>query len=134
MSRQAEPDRRVLPNMHIAYIAYIAVTVLAAFANGCAAVLNFAGAESVKLVADRVHVSQRYMVPFGVLLAGGAAGLLGGLVMPVIGAVSATGLVIYFTGALGAHLRARDAGVGGAVFFLSLAICSLVTNLAYHGA
>jgi len=115
------------------HIAYIAITLVAALANGYAAVLSFAGAESVRVVADRVHVSQRCMVPFGVLLAGGAIGLLSGLALPVIGAAAAVGLILYFIGAVTAHLRARDAGFGGAVFFLALATCALLTNLTYHG-
>jgi DoxX-like family len=115
------------------HTAYIAITVLGALANGYAAVLNFVGAESVRTVADRVRVPQRYMVPFGVLLAGGAIGLLSGLVVPAIGAAAAIGLIAYFIGALSAHLRARDAGFGGAAFFLGLATCALLTNLAYHG-
>lgn len=126
-ARQTRRIPCVLPGMHIAYLT---VTLVAALANGYAAALNFVGAQSVRDVADRVRVPQRYMVPFGVLLAGGAVGLLGGLVTPVIGAAAAVGLILYFTGALGAHLRSKDPGVGGAVFFLALAICALATNLA----
>jgi len=53
-------------------IAYVAVTIVVALANGSAAALNFAGAEFVKVVADKVRVSQRWLVPFGILLACGA--------------------------------------------------------------
>ena len=112
---------------------YIAITVLGALANGYAAVLNFTGAESVRVVADRVRVPQWYMVPFGALLAAGTIGLLSGLAVPTIGVAAALGLVVYFIGALCAHLRVRDPGFGGAVFFLGLATCALLANLAYHG-
>jgi len=112
------------------HIAYITVTVLGALANGYAAVLNFVGAESVRVVAERVHVPQRYMVPLGVLLAGGAVGLLSGLAVPMIGAAAAVGLIVYFIGAVSAHLRVRDPGLGGAAFFLALATCALLTNVA----
>lgn len=37
-----------------------------AFANGYAATMDFVGAESVKVVADLVQVSQRWMVLFGI--------------------------------------------------------------------
>ena len=47
------------------YITYVAITSLAALANGYAASLNFVGAQSVKVVADQVQVSQKWMVPFG---------------------------------------------------------------------
>jgi hypothetical protein len=114
------------------YIFYLVITVLAAFANGYAASLNFVGAESVKVVADRVHVSQKWMIPFGVLLASGAIGLLIGFAVPVVGTAAAIGLVLYFICALGAHIRAHDRGIGGAVSFLVLAVAALTVNLAYH--
>lgn len=115
------------------HIAYLAITIAAAFANGYAAFLNFAGADSVRVVADRVRVSQRWMIPLGTLLAAGAIGLLIGLAVPVLGEVAAVGLILYFIGAVSAHIRARDPGFGGAVSFLALAACALVANVAYHG-
>jgi hypothetical protein len=82
----------VLPDVHVAYIA---ITILAALTNGYAAVLSLVGAEYVKLIADRVAVSRRWMLPFGVLLAAGALGLVLGFAVPVLGVAAATGLVIY---------------------------------------
>lgn len=114
------------------YIAYLAITIMVVLATGYAAILNFAGAESVQVVADRVRISQRWMVPLGTLLAAGALGLLVGFVVPLLGAAAAVGLILYFLCALGAHVRARDPGVGGAVFFLALATCALGANLAYY--
>lgn len=114
------------------HVAYIAVTILAALANSYAASMNFVGAESVKVVADRVHVSQRWMVPFGTMLALGALGLLFGFAVPTLGKAAAIGLIVYFICAVGAHLRAHDLGFGGAVFFLLLAVAALVTNAGYH--
>jgi hypothetical protein len=111
---------------------YIVVTIMAAVANGCAASLNFAGAEYVKVVAERVHVSQKWMVPFGTLLAAGAVGLLSGFAVPSLGTAAAIGLIVYFACAITAHVRARDRDVGGALFFLLLAVAALVTGLAYH--
>jgi len=114
------------------HIAYIVTTILAAVANGYAASLNFGGAESVKVVADRVRVSQEWMIPFGVLLASGAVGLLIGFAVPVLGTAAGIGLVLYFICAVTAHLRVRDPGIAGAVSFLVLAAASLITNLGYR--
>jgi DoxX-like family len=114
------------------HITYVAITILAALANGYAATLNFAGAESVKLVADRVQMSRRWMIPFGVLLAAGAAGLLLGLASSALGIAAAIGLVLYFICAVGAHIRVRDRGVGGAITFLVLAAAALTADLAYR--
>lgn len=99
---------------------YFVITILAALANGYAASLNFVGAESVKVVADRVNISRTWMVPFGVVLASGAGGLLAGFVVPTLGTAAAVGLVFYFICAVSAHVRARDPSVQGAVFFFVL--------------
>jgi hypothetical protein len=114
------------------HVIYLITTILAVLANGYAASLNFVGAESVKLVADRVHVSRRWMVPLGTLLASGAVGLLLGVAVPALGIAAAIGLVAYFICAMTAHLRVRDHGIGGAVFFLVLAAAALTTDLAYR--
>lgn len=114
------------------HITYIIITALAAAAYGYAAVLNFVGAQSVQAVAEKVHVSTRWMIPLGTLLAAGAAGLLIGFVVPVLGTAAAIGLVLYFLCALSAHARVRDPGVGAAVSFLALAVVTLVTGLEYH--
>ena len=114
------------------HVTYLVTTILAALANGYAASLNFAGAESVKVVADRVRVSREWMVPLGTLLAFGALGLLAGFVVPALGTAAAIGLVLYFICAVTAHLRVRDRQIGGAVFFLLLAVAALTTGIAYH--
>jgi hypothetical protein len=97
-----------------------------------AASLNFAGAYSVKVVADRVQVSQKWMIPFGVLLAAGAGGLLLGLLVPALGIAAGIGLVVYFICALTAHVRVNDRGIGGAVTFLVLALAILTVDVVYR--
>lgn len=114
------------------HVFYIVVTILTACMNVYAASLGFVGAESVRSVADRVRVSQRWMVPFGVLLLSGGVGLLVGFVVPVLGIAAAIGLVAYFVCAVSAHVRVGDHGVAGAIFFLLLAVASLVAMIGYH--
>jgi hypothetical protein len=114
------------------HVTYVVTTALAALMNGYAAFLNFSGAESVKVVADRVRVPRGWMVPLGTLLACGAVGLLAGFAVPVLGAAAAVGLVVYFICAVNAHIRVGDRQIGGAVFFLLLAAGALTTNVAYH--
>jgi SNF family Na+-dependent transporter len=114
------------------HIAYVIATILAALANGYAASLNFLGAESVKVVADRVQVDRGWMVPLGTVLAAGAIGLLAGFAVPALGMAAASGLCLYFICAVTAHLRVHDRALGGAVFFLLLAAAALTTAVAYH--
>lgn len=113
-------------------ITYIAITVLAATMNACAAALSLAGAEYVTAVAERVHVSTRLTVPFGLLLASGSVGLLAGFAAPALGTAAAAGLTAYFIAALGAHLRVRDRGIGGAVGFLVVALAALAADVVYR--
>ena len=120
----------VLRGMHIIYIV---TTCLAAFVNGYAAFLNFTGAESVEVVADRLRVPRGWMVPLGTLLACGAVGLLSGFAVPVLGTAAAIGLVLYFICAVVAHLRVGDRQIGGPVSFLLLAAAALATSIAYDG-
>jgi len=112
------------------HVTYLVITILAVLANGYAACLNFAGAESVKVVADRAQVSRGWMVPFGTLLPSGAVGLLTGFAVPALGTAAGIGLVLYFVCAVTAHLRVRDRQIGGAVFFLFLAAAALTAGLA----
>jgi hypothetical protein len=90
------------------HVTYLVTTILAALANGYAASVNFVGAESVKVVADRVRVSRGWMVPLGTLLACGAVGVLAGFAVPALGTAAAIGLVLYFICAVTAHLRVRE--------------------------
>lgn len=112
--------------------AYIAVTTLAASAYAYAAYMNFVRHESVIAVAERVRVPQSWMVPLGSLLAAGALGLLVGFAVPVIGTAAAAGFVLYFLGAVVAHLRMRDP-FGTAAIFLLMAVAALSVSLAYRG-
>jgi hypothetical protein len=125
-------DYRLTVRAEAMHVAYVVTTLLAAFTVGYAAFLNFVGAESVKIAADRVHVSQEWMIPFGILLASGALGLLVGLAAPGLGAAAGIGLVVYFICALSAHLRAGDLHIAGALTFLVLVAAALATNLAYQ--
>ena len=114
------------------HVTYLITTILAALVNAYAAALNFVGAESVKVVADRVRVSRGWIVPLGTLLGCGAVGLLAGFAVPALGTAAAIGLVLYFICAVTAHLRVRDRQIDGAVFFLLLAAAALTTDVAYH--
>lgn len=123
------PRDACLKGMHVIYVV---TTGLASLLYGYAAFLNISGAESVKVVANRVQVPHRWMMPLGILLACGALGLLAGLAAPFLGMAAATGLVLYFICAVAAHLRVGDRQIGGAVFFLFIAAAALTANVAYH--
>lgn len=115
------------------FAAYLVVTLLSSAVVGAAAVANLAGHDYPKRQADKMGVPRSWTLPLGALLAAGSLGLLAGFAVPLLGALAAGGLVLYFVGAFAAHLRARDHHFGPwAVFFL-LAVAALTVNLTYHG-
>jgi uncharacterized membrane protein len=114
------------------FATYLTVTLLASAVNGVAAVANLIGHEYPKTQADKLGVPRSWTLPLGTLLAAGAVGLLVGLAVPALGTLAAAGLVLYFLGAFGAHLRARDYHLGPWAVFFSLAVAALAVNLAYH--
>ena len=59
---------------------------------------------------DDVGLPLRYRPFLPVLKFGAAAGLLAGLWIEYLGAVTAAGLILYFILAVAAHIRARDIG------------------------
>ncbi len=111
------------------FATYVTVTVLAALFNGFAAFTYLTGHAYPKAQADRKRIPRSWVPVLGALLAAGSAGLLAGFAVPLLGQLAAAGLVLYFAGALVAHLRvgSRDL-VGWAVFFVT-AVAALVVNL-----
>ncbi|MEU5279037.1 DoxX family protein [Streptomyces asoensis] len=87
--------------------AYVVVTVVAAVLAGFSAASVFLGAAwTLKPLAD-YGVPRPWWPWLGAAKAAGAAGLLAGLFVPVVGVLAATGLVLYFAGATVTVLRAR---------------------------
>jgi hypothetical protein len=100
------------------FAAYVTVTMIASVFNGIAAVTYLIGHEYPKAQADMKRVPRSRVPMLGVLLAAGSLGLLAGFAVPPLGTLAATGLVLYFLGALIAHLRVGSRQlVGWAVFF-----------------
>jgi hypothetical protein len=86
-----------------------------------------------KAQLDMKRLPQSWMPMLGVILAAGSLGLVAGFAVSLLGELAAAGLVLYFVGALIAHLRvgSRDL-VGWAVFFVT-ASAALAVNIGYHG-
>ena|SRR5207248_1683690 len=112
------------------FIAYIAVTLLAAAANIFSATLDFIRFKQVLINMTKASVPESWITTLGILKAAGAAGLVIGIGVPLIGVAAAIGLILFFVGAIITHLRAHDYSFGLAVVFLMLAIAALVLRLA----
>ncbi|GAA2247717.1 membrane protein [Streptomyces ruber] len=114
--------------------AYVLITVLTVLANAGIAVADLAGARFVLANSAEVGVPLTWLPWLAALKAAGAAGLLLGLLgVPVVGVAAAAGLVLFFTGAVAAHVRAgvyhNIAFPGG---YLALAAASLVLAVPHQ--
>ncbi|MET7451590.1 DoxX family protein [Streptomyces sp. NPDC005574] len=116
------------------FAAYVTVTILGAVFNGAAAVTYLSGHEYPKTQADMKGLPRKWVPVLGLLLAAGTVGLLAGLAVPVLGTLAAIGLVLYFIGAITAHLRVGSHDIVGGIVFLLTASAALVLGLVHHGA
>ncbi|WP_370942426.1 DoxX family protein [Amycolatopsis sp. cg5] len=115
------------------FAAYLTVTLLGAVFNGAAAVIYLIGHEYPKAQADMKGIPRKWVPVLGMLLAAGAAGLLAGLAVPLLGTLAAGGLVLYFVGAIIAHLRVGSRDIVGGIVFLATAAAALILGLLSHG-
>jgi hypothetical protein len=107
---------------------YVVVTVITAIVTAAVAIPDSIPAGFVLANSAKVQVPRSWLPMLGALKLAGAIGLLVGVVgPPAIGIAAATGLVLYFIGAVIAHLRARvfyNIAFPGA--YLGLSAASLV--------
>ncbi len=115
------------------FAAYVTVTVLGAVFNAAAAVTYLIGHEYPKTQADMKGISRKWVPVLGLLLAAGAVGLVAGLAVPLLGTLAASGLVLYFVGAITAHLRVGSRDIVGGIVFLSVAVAALTLGLVHRG-
>lgn len=110
---------------------YIAITVIAALLNGSAAVTYFIGHDYPKAMVTMKRLPLSWMPMLGTFLAAGSLGLLAGFVVPWVGTLAAAGLVLYFAGALVAHLRVGSRKLVGWAVFSATAVAALIVNLGH---
>ena len=115
------------------FTAYVTVTVVAAVFTGIAAVTYLIGHEYPKAQADLKRIPRSWVPVLGVLLATGSLGLVAGFAVPLVGTLAAAGLVLYFTGALVAHLRVGSRNLVGWAVFFATSVAALAVHLGHHG-
>jgi hypothetical protein len=111
---------------------YVVITVITAIVTAAIAIPDFIPASFVLANSAKVHVPRSWLPMLGTRKIAGAIGLLGGVVgLPGVGIAAATGLVLYFIGAVIAHLRARvfyNIAFPGAYLALSAASLALLAG------
>lgn len=109
---------------------YVLVTVTTAIVTAAVAIPDFIPAGFVLANSAKVHVPRSWLPMLGTLKVAGALGLLVGVVgLRAVGIAAATGLVLFFVGAVIAHVRARvlyNIAFPGAYLALSAASLALL--------
>ncbi|BCI52656.1 hypothetical protein NIIDNTM18_19340 [Mycolicibacterium litorale] len=109
--------------------ALFAATIVCIVANASIAVADYAKAGFVLKNSAEVHVPVDVLPHLATLKLAGAVGLVVGLtVMPWLGVAAGVGLVLFFTGAVVAHIRA---GVFHNIAFPGLYLLLAVASAAY---
>lgn len=115
------------------FAAYVTVTILGAVINGVAAVTYLIGHEYPTAQADMKGLPRTWLPRLGTLLAAGSLGLPAGFAVPLLGTLAASGLVLYFIGAIIAHLRVGSHDIVGGIVFLATAAAALTLGVMHHG-
>jgi hypothetical protein len=114
------------------FAAYATITIFASLLFGSAAIVYLIGHEFPKAQLDMKRLSRSWAPVLGTMLSLGSLGLLGGFAIPMLGTLAAYSLVLYFAGALLAHLRVGSRKLGNWAFFFATAVAALGADLLYH--
>jgi hypothetical protein len=125
-------ERKDLIRMHTASLV---ITLITAIITGGIAVPDFIPAKFVLANSAEVGVPRSWLPALGATKLAGAVGLVAGLVsLPALSIAAAAGLVLYFVGAVAAHLRAHvlyNIAFPGAFLCLSAASLALLVSERY---
>lgn len=111
------------------YITYVVVTLLAAAANIYAVVLDLTRNPMILANMEKLSLPMSWIPILGALKGLAATGLVAGIFIPPLRVLTAGCMVLFFVGAILAHLRARDHALVSPGIFLGLAVAALVLAL-----
>ncbi|MGF6881306.1 putative membrane protein YphA (DoxX/SURF4 family) [Nocardia sp. GAS34] len=108
------------------HIAALILSVLLAVAMLQSGAMKFVRPAWIRQFAEAVHLTTSQLTVLGSLQIAATVGLLWGIWFPPFAIAAAIGLALYFTGAIGAHIRSGDRNMLGAMIFLALSIATSV--------
>lgn len=108
------------------------LTIVLALVFLGAGIPKILGAKTSLQMRDQLQIDARLYRVIGFLEIAAVAGLLVGLVVPVLGAAAAGGLALLMIGAIVTHIRAGEAkgSLPAAVLFLATAAAAVVRILS----
>jgi hypothetical protein len=113
-------------------IALVILTTLLGLATAFSAVGKFTMNPKAAEMLRHLGLTDGQIRTLGVVEVAGALGLLIGTWIPILGLLAAIGFVLYFLGALIAHVRSKDAAkdMGPALILLVLSIIVMILQFA----
>jgi hypothetical protein len=111
------------------FLTYIIVSVVLALMLAASAWGKLTREDRIVTGMTAVGVGLKWFPYLATLLLAGAVGLLVGIAFAPLGIAAAAGLILYFVGALIAHLRVKNMAVAGPLMFLALAVAALLLRI-----
>ncbi|MER5730016.1 DoxX family protein [Streptomyces sp. NPDC002138] len=112
------------------FTAYLITATLLALTLTASATLTARRAEPVVTNMRAVGVPDSWLPRLAALKAAGAVGLVGGLWFTPLGIAAATGVTLYFIGAVISHLRVKHYELVPAAVLTLLAAAALILRIA----
>jgi len=109
------------------HVAALILSVLLGLAMLASGTMKLIRAPRIVSLMAAVDVTPPQLTVLGALQVASTIGLVAGIWFPPLAIAAAIGLVLYFTGAIVAHVRAGDSAMQGAIAFLALALATTVT-------
>ena len=113
------------------FTAYVIVAVVLAAQLTFSSIADFVRYPKVITAMTRAGVPDSWLNTLASLKAAGALGLLIGIGVPLVGIAAATGVTLFFVGAIVVHVRARWVSIFP-VFYLLPALAALVLAVATY--
>lgn len=112
------------------FILYVAVTVILTLMLAGSSFLDITRETKLVDSLTGLGVPYEWIPALGAIKLVGIAGLLVGLFVPAIGIAAAIGLILYFAGAVAAHLRSGDHQIVPPAMLGLLAVAALGLRIA----
>ncbi|MGH3901395.1 MAG: DoxX family protein [Pseudonocardiaceae bacterium] len=112
------------------FIAYVIVSIVLALMLAGSAWAKLTRNDQVVTGITGLGVSLRWFPPLAACELAGAVGLLVGIAFASLGIAAAIGVILYFVGALIAHLRVGDKAIVPPLMFLIIAVAALWLRIA----
>ena len=111
-------------------VLYALVAIVLALALAASALALFRAPRGIEQLLNGIGVPSSTFAALGGITLAGAAGLVIGIWVPVVGVLAALGVMLYFAGAITLHVRARDPNIAPPILFGMFGLLALLFRLS----